>query len=71
MIVKIALPLVLAFIMFSLGLGLKGGDFARVVKFPKAFGMGLFNQLILLPLVAYHSYCDRYPMDRSNGFSLA
>ncbi len=53
MIVKVLLPLILAFIMFSLGLGLKGGDFARVVKFPKAFAMGLFNQLVLLPLVAF------------------
>jgi len=53
MIVKILLPLILAFIMFSLGLGLKGRDFAGVVKFPKAFGMGLFNQLILVPLVAF------------------
>ncbi len=53
MIVKVLLPLILAFIMFSLGLGLRGNDFARVVKFPKAFGMGMFNQLILLPLVAF------------------
>lgn len=53
MIVKIVLPLILAFIMFSLGLGLRGSDFGRVVKFPKAFGVGLFNQLILLPLAAF------------------
>jgi len=53
MIVKVLLPLILAFIMFSLGLWLRGTDFARVLKFPKAFGMGLFNQLILLPLVAF------------------
>lgn len=52
MIVKIALPLILAFIMFSLGLGLRREDFTRVLKFPRAFGAGLLNQLILLPLVA-------------------
>ena len=52
MIVKIALPLVLAFIMFSLGLGLRKVDFARVLKFPLAFGAGLINQVLLLPLVA-------------------
>lgn len=52
MIVKIALPLVLAFIMFSLGLGLRKADFARVLKFPLAFSAGLANQLVLLPLVA-------------------
>lgn len=53
MIVKIALPLILAFIMFSLGLGLKGKDFTQIFKFPKAFGMGIFNQLLLLPLIAF------------------
>jgi bile acid:Na+ symporter, BASS family len=53
MIVKIALPLILAFIMFSLGLGLKPADFARVLKFPKAFAVGMLNQVVLLPLVAF------------------
>ncbi|MCH2026183.1 MAG: bile acid:sodium symporter family protein [Verrucomicrobiales bacterium] len=38
--------------MFSLGLGLKGHDFSRVLKFPVAFGVGLANQIVLLPLVA-------------------
>lgn len=53
MIVSLLLPLILAFIMFSLGLGLRGTDFARVAKFPKAFGVGVFNQLILIPVVAF------------------
>ena len=53
MIVKVALPLILAFIMFSLGLGLGRQDFARVLKYPKAFGTGILNQLVLLPLIAF------------------
>jgi BASS family bile acid:Na+ symporter len=53
MLVSIALPLILAFIMFSLGLGLRKQDFSRVAQFPKAFGIGIVNQLILLPLVAF------------------
>lgn len=52
MLIQIALPLVLAFIMFSLGLGLKKSDFTRIFKFPKAFAVGLLNQVILLPLIA-------------------
>ncbi len=52
MIIKIALPLVLAFIMFSLGLGLKKSDFTRILKFPKAFAVGLLNQVLLLPIIA-------------------
>ena len=49
----VALPLILAFIMFSLGLGLRKQDFTRVLKFPKAFGTGILNQLVLLPLIAF------------------
>ena len=52
MIVTVLLPLILSFIMFSLGLGLRGRDFSRVLQFPVAFGVGLLNQVILLPLVA-------------------
>ncbi|MCP4848884.1 MAG: bile acid:sodium symporter family protein, partial [Verrucomicrobiaceae bacterium] len=52
MIVKVLLPLILFFIMFSLGLGLRGRDFSRVLKYPVAFGVGLLNQVVLLPLVA-------------------
>lgn len=53
MLVSVVLPLVLAFIMFSLGLGLRGADFARVFRQPKVFAVGLGNQLVLLPLVAF------------------
>lgn len=53
MLVTVVLPLVLAFIMFSLGLGLRLADFSRVFKYPKVFSIGLANQLILLPLLAF------------------
>lgn len=53
MLVSVVLPIVLAFIMFSLGLGLRGSDFARVFRFPRVFAVGLLNQLVLLPLVAF------------------
>ena len=53
MIVSVLLPLVIAFIMFSLGLGMGFADFGRVMRFPRAFAVGLLNQLILLPLVAF------------------
>lgn len=53
MLVSVVLPIVLAIIMFSLGLGLRGADFARVFQQPKVFGVGLLNQLVLLPLVAF------------------
>lgn len=53
MIVQIALPVVLAVIMFSLGLGLRPADFWRIATQPKAFAVGALNQLILVPIVAF------------------
>ena len=53
MIVDILLPLSLVFIMFTLGLGLTFNDFSNVVREPKAFGIGILNQMILLPMVAF------------------
>lgn len=52
-LLKVFLPLALAFIMFSLGLGLKFEDFARVIKRPKAFTIGAFNQVLLLPAITF------------------
>ena len=43
----------LVVIMFSLGLSLRVSDFARIVRFPKAFAVGLAAQLILIPVTAY------------------
>ncbi len=51
-VTDVILPIALAFIMFSLGLGLTFDDFARVAKRPRDFFAGAFSQIILLPLVA-------------------
>lgn len=51
-IIDIFLPLALAFIMFSLGLGLTIENFKRIVKHPKDFFVGAISQIIILPLVA-------------------
>ena len=52
-VTDIFLPLALAFIMFSLGIGLTGKDFTRVAKQPKDFFIGLICQIVLLPVVAF------------------
>ncbi len=52
-ITNVILPLALAFIMFSLGLGLTVKDFTRVAQQPKDFVVGLLSQVILLPVVAF------------------
>ncbi len=50
---QVILPSSLAIIMFGMGMTLVPTDFTRVVKFPKAAIIGLTNQLILLPMVAF------------------
>lgn len=52
-ITQILLPLILAFIMFSMGLSLVVDDFKRISKFPKAFAIGFFLQVISLPLLGF------------------
>ena len=51
-VTDVVLPIALAFIMFSLGLGLSISDFARIVIKPKEFFVGFVSQLIILPIVA-------------------
>tara|TARA_B100000029_G_scaffold504455_1_gene583312 strand:- start:2961 stop:3794 length:834 start_codon:yes stop_codon:yes gene_type:complete len=51
-ITDIILPIALAFIMFSLGLGLTVNDFSRILLKPKEFFVGFFSQIIILPIVA-------------------
>lgn len=49
----VLLPLILAFIMFSLGLGLTVGDFRRILGQPRALLVGIVCHFVLLPLVCY------------------
>ncbi len=49
----VLLPLILAFIMFSLGLGLTVGDFRRILGQPRALLVGVVCHFVLLPLVCY------------------
>ena len=55
MIIDAFLPLSLVFIMFALGLGLTFKDFTNLIHRPKAFFVGIMNQMILLPIVAFFS----------------
>lgn len=50
---SVVIPLCLFLIMMGMGLSLKVNDFKRVVKFPKAVGIGLTNQLVLLPVIGF------------------
>jgi len=47
------LPLALISIMFGMGMGLTAADFKRVALSPRATILGLFCQLVALPLLAF------------------
>jgi BASS family bile acid:Na+ symporter len=51
--IRLLLPLGLAFIMFSLGLSLRLHDFRRAFSRPLALLLGLLAQVVLLPLTAF------------------
>ena len=53
MIIDIFLPLSLIFIMFTLGIGLTVQNFRNIVNQPKAFILGIINQMLLLPLITF------------------
>jgi BASS family bile acid:Na+ symporter len=50
---QIIMPVVLALIMFGMGLSLTKQDFLELGKEPKPVAVGLFGQLLLLPILAY------------------
>lgn len=52
-IIHLFLPLSLAIIMFSLGIGLTLNDFKRVFIMPRAIIIGLIGQMVLLPFIAF------------------
>ena len=52
-VTDVVLPIILAFIMLSLGLGLTLGDFARVATRPRDFLVGAVSQVVLLPAIAF------------------
>ena len=52
-VTDVVLPLALAFIMFSLGLGLTFDDFSRVAARPRDFLVGALSQIVLLPVIAF------------------
>lgn len=53
LLTTVALPVMLGFIMFSLGLGLTAADFARIARQPRALGVGVFCHFVLLPAACF------------------
>jgi BASS family bile acid:Na+ symporter len=52
-ITSVLLPAALGIIMLGLGLSLTIDDFKRVINFPKAIFVGLFCQMLILPVVCF------------------
>ena len=49
----VILAIALFIIMLGMGLSLVKNDFTRILKYPKAIILGLVNQILVLPLIAY------------------
>lgn len=49
----VILPLSLAIIMIGMGMSLVINDFKRILVYPKATLLGLFNQIIMLPIIGF------------------
>lgn len=52
-LLTVIMPIAIGIIMLGLGLSLTIQDFTRVIKFPKAIFVGLFCQMILLPIICF------------------
>ncbi len=52
-LMNIIMPLCMALIMFGMGLSLLIEDFKRVLEYPRAVGIGIFGQVVLLPLTGF------------------
>ncbi len=52
-LISVVLPLALAVIMLSLGVGLELDDFRRVARRQRAFLIGAVSQVVLIPLTAF------------------
>ncbi len=53
LLIKVILPASLFVIMLGMGLALKPVDFKMVMVRPKAVALGVFAQMVMLPLMAY------------------
>lgn len=51
--IDVLISVVLAAIMFGLGLSLSFSNFKNIIKFPRAFFVGLASQMIALPAIAF------------------
>ena len=52
-LITVGLPIALTIIMFGLGLSLTPDDFRRVARTPRAVGVALVLQVLVLPVVAF------------------
>lgn len=52
-VLKLALPVTLFCIMFSMGCGLVAADFRRVLETPAAVITGIVSQMVMLPVAAF------------------
>ncbi len=68
-VMQVLIPGSLAFIMLGMGMGLKVADFTRLLRIPRAVGIGLASQILLLPVVAV-ALIQLFPMREAFAIGL-
>ncbi|WP_026292906.1 bile acid:sodium symporter family protein [Rubritalea marina] len=68
-LISIGLPVALILVMIGVGMSLQWSDFKNVMRVPKAFFVGVFAQLILLPLLAV-AVINMYGLSGALGLGL-
>lgn len=64
----VVVPAGLMAIMFSLGLSLAGADFRRLAEHPRAVGVGLAGQFLMLPVLGWAiAFIFRLPPEMATG----
>jgi BASS family bile acid:Na+ symporter len=53
LLTQIALPMIIALIMFGMGTSLVVADFTRILNMPKAVIVGILGQIVLMPVLAF------------------
>lgn len=66
---EIVLPLCIVVIMITMGMALSPDDFRRVASSPRQIGVGLFCQMILLPIIGF-AVAAAFPLEAVFAVSL-
>ncbi len=69
LITEVIMPFFVALFMFAMGALLKTADFKQIFDFPKAAFLGIFNQLVIVPLIGL-GIISLFPLSTEHAIGL-